>query len=76
MEIAIIINKNTKQEVCPQYLHKKININKSIMQIGKDLRIVYESGSFFTHEKVIDVYFSDEYTIKVETTNKVWTIQG
>lgn len=76
MEIASIKNINTKQEVCQYYLHKKLNMNKTEIVVGKPLRIVQDEGTFFTHEIVVNVECIDEVTIKVETTRKIWILQN
>ena len=76
MEIALIINKKTKQGVCSQYLNKKLNLDKCIINIGEPLKIVYDSGSFFTHEAVVSVEYPDEAIIKIETTRKIWLLQN
>jgi hypothetical protein len=76
MQIAIIINKNTGQEICSQYYDKDVNLDKSGFIIGNPLKIRYKDGSFFTHEKITDVQLIDIDLIKIETTNKIWTLQS
>lgn len=75
MEITSIRNRKANMDVCPQYLHKRIDINKSEITVGKGLRIIYETGFFFGHEKVISVEYLDDGVIRVETENKTWVIQ-
>lgn len=74
MKITSIINKNTKDNVCPQYINKKLDLNKSVILIGKPLMIVYKNGSYFNHENVISIERLEDGVIKIETTNKFWII--
>jgi len=75
MEITSIKNKPTGNDVCPQYLHKKLDMAKTELTLDNPLLIVYEGGSFFSHENIIDVeHWLDLDIIVVETTNKVWII--
>lgn len=74
MKIVSIINKNTKDEVCNQYKDKSVDLDKSIFTIGFPLRVVYESGSYFTHEIVREVK-SNYDEIIITTTKKIWIIK-
>lgn len=74
MQIISITNKNTNNKVCPQYLHKELDMSKSIMLIGKPLMIVYKTGSHFGHENVINIERLQNEIIRIETTNKIWMI--
>lgn len=76
MEIVLIQNLITNKSVCPQYLHKKLNMSKTEFIVGKPLKVVYEKGSFFTHENVVSVKYPDDNTIYIKTTNKVWIIKN
>lgn len=68
-EIVKITNKNTGDDVCTYYWNKPI---KSIYhKVGKEIKVFYEDGSFFTHEQVVDRK-PTEYGVFVETTNKFW----
>lgn len=73
MVIGKIINKTTQQEVCQRYINKPIR--EIVDDIGKDLKVTYEDGSFFTHEKVIECN-QDDYGFWIETTNKLWRIDN
>lgn len=74
MEIVSIINKNTKDEVCNQYKDKTVDLDKCVFTIGFPLRVVYESGSHFTHEIVREVK-SNYDEIIITTTKKIWIIK-
>lgn len=64
-----LYNKNTRQEVCNYYANR---VCKEVhMEIGEPLKIKYETGSGFTHEKVFDIEEND-YGFWVETTRKMW----
>ena len=69
MVIGKIINKATNQEVCQRYINKPIR--EIIDDIGKELKVIYEDGSFFTHEAIIN-HQQDDYGFWIETTNKLW----
>ena len=73
MEFISIKNKHANNNVCPQYLHKKIDANKSIIEIGKPLVIVFEKGSYFGHEEVVDISHNKGF-VMIETNNKIWII--
>jgi len=75
MEITSIKNKHvhSNMDVCPQYLHKEIDMTKSIIKIGNPLVIVFETGSYFGHEEVVDIG-RNQTSIRIETTNKIWMI--
>lgn len=75
MEITLIYNKHSKDESCKYYLNRKLNMDKTIIEIGKPLKIVYETGSFFTHEDVVDIEYPDEVTIRIETAKKIWILR-
>lgn len=70
-----IINKSTKLEVCPQYYNWDVDTNKSIIEVGKQLKITNLEESFFNHhEKVVNI--KDTYnTMTVETTRKIWNFE-
>lgn len=76
MQIATIYNKHSKDESCKYYLNRDINIEKCVIEIGKPLKVVYKTNSFFTHEDVVKVEYPDEVTIKIETTKKIWILQS
>jgi hypothetical protein len=69
MIIGRIINKYTDRDVCPQYTFKPVR--EFIDDIGKELKVTYEDGSFFTHEIVVS-HDQDDYGFWIETTNKLW----
>lgn len=73
MVIGKIMNKTTQQEVCQQYINKPIR--EILDDIGKELKVTYEDGSFFTHEIVIE-HEQDDYGFWIETTNKLWRIDN
>lgn len=73
MVIGKIINKHTNQEVCKQYINKPVK--EIVDNLGKQLKIVYESGSFFIHEIVIS-RVKDDYGFWIETTNKLWRFEN
>lgn len=76
MEITSIKNKHIHSnimDVCPQYLHKELDMTKSIIKIGKPLVIVFETGSYFGHEEVVDIGRNAK-DILIETINKIWII--
>lgn len=58
MVIGKVINKNTNQELCQQYINKPIR--EIVDEIGKELKVIYDGGSFFTHEVVVD-HNQDDY---------------
>ena len=74
MEFTSIKNKKANINCCPQYLHKPLNMNKSVIEVGKPLSIIYEVGSCFGHEMVVNIEYLNKSAIKVETSNKIWTI--
>lgn len=73
MVIRKVINKNTNQEVCQQYINKPVR--EFIDNIDEELKVVYEDGSFFTHEKVLE-HEQDDYGFWIETTKKLWRIDN
>ncbi|HEY8805695.1 MAG TPA: hypothetical protein VIM42_11440 [Clostridium sp.] len=74
MEFISIKNKKADINCCPQYLHKPLNMNKSVIEIGKPLSIRYEVGSCFGHEMVIGIEYLNKTAMRVETQNKIWII--
>lgn len=64
-----IYNKNTEQRVCDYYTNRIVT--HFVAEIGEDLKVIYEGGSFFTHEQVVDVEEND-YGFWIETTRKKW----
>jgi len=75
MEITSIKNKTTGNNVCSQYLHKKLDMARTELILDSPLLVVYEGGSFFSHENITDVeHWLDLDIIVIETTNKVWII--
>jgi len=75
MKITSIKNKNTNIDVCSHYLHKELDMSKTVIIVNNPLLVVYEKGSFFNHEKVINVEHLENGSVKVETQNKIWVIQ-
>ena len=73
MVISKIINKHTNQEVCKQYINKLVR--EIVDNIGEELKVIYEGGSFFTHEIVVS-HDQDDYGFWIETTNKLWRIDN
>ena len=75
MEITSIKNKHvhSNMDVCPQYLFKKLDMTKSLIKIGKPLVVVFETGSYFGHEEVVDIGCNMK-DIRIETINKIWII--
>ena len=73
MIIGKVINKNTYQEVCQRYINKPVRDIDA--RVDYELKITYEDGSFFTHEKVIECN-QDDYGFWIETTNKLWRIDN
>jgi hypothetical protein len=73
MQIITIKNRTAGIDVCGYYLNKRINIDKSVIEIGKPLLIVYQDDSFFNHEKVINVQYQND-RIEIDTTNKFWIL--
>lgn len=73
MVIGKIVNKQTNQDVCQNYLNKELRDFEA--NIGEDLKIIYANGSFFTHEKVLECD-QDDYGFWIETTNKLWRIDN
>jgi len=71
--IGKIVNKQTNQDVCQNYLNKELRDFEA--NIGEDLKIIYTNGSFFTHEKVLECD-QDDYGFWIETTNKLWRIDN
>lgn len=66
-----LINKNTQEEVCPQYNNRKVDYSRSAIKVGEPLRIVDTDGTFFQHEIVQDI-FEDGFGFQVITTKKIW----
>ena len=75
MEITLIKNIKTDDSVCHNYLHKKLDMTRTEIEVGKPLRIVYESGMFFAHENVVRVNYVNDETVIIETTKKVWLLE-
>lgn len=71
--IKTIVDKKTQKEVLQQYTNREIRLYECKIEVGKQLLIRYEAGSFFKHEKVLSVKTEDENLI-VETVSKIWTI--
>ena len=75
LRLINLINKNTKQKVCPQYNNKEVNSDKSVIEIGKPLVICDSDNTFFAHhEVVINKEYSGD-TMYVETTRKIWNFE-
>ena len=73
LRLLNLINKNTKQNVCPQYNNKEVNSDKSTIEVGKPLVIFTLDSTFFAHhEIVIDIKNTYE-TMTIETTKKIWS---
>ena len=72
LKLVNLINKNTKLEVCPQYNNWEIDVNKSIIEIGKQLKIVNLQGMFFTHYEIVRNIEYTYNTMTVETSRKIW----
>lgn len=69
-----IINTKTGNPVCDGYTYKLIDLNKSEIEVGKELLIEYKRGTHFKHyEKVINISIGFNTTI-VYTNKKTWTI--
>ena len=66
-----LTNKNTKLEVCPQYNNREVDYSKSIIEIGKQLKIRDVTGMCFTHETVRNIEYTYN-TMTVETSRKIW----
>lgn len=73
-KIILIINNNTKRSVCQEYYYREIDLNRSVIECGKNLRIVCKDGFYFEHEKVKSVEYFEKYGYKITTTKKVWFI--
>lgn len=71
MIINKVLNKHTHQEVCKNYTNKKIR--NIVHIIGNELYVKFESGSYFTHETVLNTT-EDDFGLLIETTNKLWRI--
>lgn len=71
LRLVNLTNKNTKLEVCSQYNNKEVNYNKSIIEIGKQLKIRGVTGMCFTHEIVRNIKYTYD-TMTVETSRKIW----
>jgi len=74
MQIISIKNKHANNEVCPQYLYKELDTNKTELIVGKPLLIIFKGGSFFSHENIINTECLNDKSIRVETTNKTWIL--
>lgn len=72
--IILIINKKTKDRVCNQYCYKPIDIQKSVIEIGKELFIVYKDYGRFKHETVEHIEDFEGCGLKITTTKKIWFI--
>lgn len=76
MEIASIINKYTRKDICAQYLHRKVDLDNSIIVVGEPLKIVYITGSYFIHEEVVFVEQFSSGIISIETIKKIWILKN
>lgn len=74
MVIKSIKNKHTGEDVCKHYLNKEINCNGYIWKEKEDLKIIFENGKSFTHERIKKVTWLDLQEVVIETTKKIWTI--
>jgi len=74
VEFTSIKNKKANINCCHQYLHRPLNMSKSIIEVGKPLSILYEIGSSFGHEMVIGIEYLNKTAMRVETQNKIWII--
>jgi len=74
-QIIMILNRNARKRVCEQYCWKFINLDKCSIESGLPLKIVYENGIMFQHEKVLEIEPFDEYGLMVTTTKKEWYIR-
>lgn len=74
-KIVLIINNNTKVRVCEEYCYKSIELNKSIIKVGEELKIVYKNGTLFKHYEIVKSVEPFEDTgLKITTTKKTWFI--
>ena len=71
LSLYMILNKQTKEEVCKQYSKKLISNDINDFKIGEPLKIKYLDGSSFTHEDVVDIE-EDDYGFWIETIKKLW----
>ena len=72
LKLVNLTNKNTKLEVCSQYNNWEVDTSKSVIEVGKQLRIVNLQGMFFTHyETVVNIEHTYN-TMTVETSRKIW----
>lgn len=71
--IINIVDKKTQKEVLKQYTNREIRLHECKIEVGKQLLIRYELGSYFKHEKVLSTRTEDDNLI-VETVSKIWTI--
>mgnify|MGYP003478808450 CR=1 FL=1 len=71
LRLVNLTNKNTKLEVCSQYNNREVDYSKSIIEIGKQLKIRDVTGMCFTHEIVVNIKHTYN-TMTVETTKKIW----
>lgn len=74
-KIILIINNKTKARVCEEYCYKSILLDKCIIKIGQELKIVYKNNSYFKHyELVQSIEPFEEKGLKIKTTKKTWFI--
>lgn len=74
-KIILIINNRTKTRVCEEYCYKPILLDKCIIRIGEELKIVYKDNSYFKHyECVQSVEPFEEKGLKIKTNKKTWFI--
>lgn len=71
-EIVDVRNRKTGQQVVQHYYNKPIK--EVIFEVGESLRVIYETGAFFTHETVEKVLLSGHQLI-IDTTNKRWIFE-
>lgn len=71
LSLDMILNKNTKEEICKQYSKKLVSNDINDFKIGEPLKIKYLAGSSFTHEDIVDIE-EDDYGFWIETTKKLW----
>ena len=71
LRLLNLINKDTKQNVCPQY-NKEVNSQKSTIELGKPLVIFTLDNTFFAHHEEVVSIENTYDTMTVETTKKVW----
>lgn len=72
-KIILVINKD-QQKVCEQYCNKEIDLDKSVIEEGRELFIVYKDGGYFTHETVESIENFEKYGLRISTSKKVWFI--